>query len=339
MPEVDGFAVANHIRTRPQLTRATIMLLTSSGAHGDAERCRALNISAYLTKPIASKHLFEAICRVVGGKIAGVLPLSPPPGRLPIEPEPARVRRKVLLAEDNIVNQRVAMGLLARRGHEVTLAENGRQALDVLQREAFDVVLMDVQMPEMDGLDATAEIRRREAGGGRHVRIVAMTAHAMNGDRERCLSAGMDGYLSKPVNPAMLYAVVEEALPAVPSQLEPAKAVTLDERALQERLGGDVRLFGEVINAFLDDCPAKLAEIRQAIERRDMDAVRAGAHALKGAAGNLSAPALFAAAAALERVAAEQRLDALDAAWRQMAAEATTVMDALRRCESSDASV
>jgi signal transduction histidine kinase/CheY-like chemotaxis protein/HPt (histidine-containing phosphotransfer) domain-containing protein len=246
-------------------------------------------------------------------------------------------RRRVLLAEDNIVNQRVAMGLLTKRGHDVVLAENGREALHALEQGPFDVVLMDVQMPGMDGLEATAEIRRREATTGSHVRIVAMTAHAMNGDRDRCLSAGMDGYLSKPVNAAMLYAVVEDdsLRPARPVRPENANEPEVNRQALEERLGGDQRLFTEVITAFLGDCPAQLADIRGAIERRDTMTVRARAHALKGAAGNLSAPALFSAAAALERVATEERIDALDAAWRQMSAEATSVMDALRRWEAS----
>ena len=341
MPDQDGFAVAQHIRSHPQLTGATIMMLTSSGTYGDADRCRALNISAYLTKPVASKQLLDAIQRVLQRPPERVhVGKEKPPAAQPIPvPPPASAapprRRKVLLAEDNVVNQRVAMGLLAKRGHDVTLAENGRQAVEALEHHRFDVVLMDVQMPEMDGLEATAEIRRRETISGEHLRIVAMTAHAMNGDRDRCLSAGMDGYLSKPVNPAMLYAVVEDETPVADTPSQPRTDVKVDDRALRERLGGDEQLFNEVIHTFLSDCPSQLAEIRAAVAARDTDAVRVKAHGLKGAAGNLSAPALFTAAAALERVAAERRLDALEAAWRAMSVEATNVMDALRRCETS----
>jgi CheY-like chemotaxis protein len=115
----------------------------------------------------------------------------------------------VLLAEDNIVNQRVAVGLLTKRGHQVVVVGTGQEALDAIEREPFDVVLMDVQMPEMSGIDATAAIRRREAGSGRHLRIVAMTAHTMAGDRDECLAAGMDGYLSKPISQSALFAAVE----------------------------------------------------------------------------------------------------------------------------------
>jgi CheY-like chemotaxis protein/HPt (histidine-containing phosphotransfer) domain-containing protein len=218
----------------------------------------------------------------------------------------------------------------------VTLAENGREAIAALDREQFDVVLMDVQMPEMDGLEATAEIRRREGGTGNHLRIVAMTAHAMNGDRERCLSGGMDGYLSKPVNPAMLYAVVEEQQDAaVHTPAPPAAGLKVDERALRERLGDDEQLFNEVIQAFLESCRSQLAGIKAAIQRGDTEAVRKAAHSLKGSAGNLSAPSLFAAAAALEHVATERRMDALEPAWRHVSIEATNVIDALRQSESS----
>jgi two-component system, sensor histidine kinase and response regulator len=243
----------------------------------------------------------------------------------------------VLLAEDNVVNQRVAIGLLERRGHAVTLATNGREALQALATDTFDVVLMDVQMPEMGGLEATAEIRRREAGTGRHVRIVAMTAHAMNGDRDLCLSAGMDGYLSKPVDPAMLYAVVEELTPASPAPAAgaSASAASVDDGALRARLGGDEQLANEVIHTFLIDCPAKLTALKAAIDRRDADEVRALAHSLKGAAGNLSATSLFAAALLMEQLGADRRVEAFEAGWRQLSNEAALVMDSLRRFETA----
>jgi signal transduction histidine kinase/DNA-binding response OmpR family regulator/HPt (histidine-containing phosphotransfer) domain-containing protein len=337
MPDMDGLTVASHIRAHAPIARARIVMLTSSGEYGDAQRCRDLGIAAYLTKPIAPRHLFEAICRVVGPN-----PTALPRSRAADVPtlqvgSTAVRRRRVLLAEDNVLNQRVAMGLLTRRGHDVHLVENGREALAALERDAFDVVLMDVQMPEMDGLEATAEIRRREAARGGHVRIVAMTAHAMNGDRERCLSAGMDGYLSKPVNAAMLYAVIEND-PAPPPDRAPrlsTAAPPVDQRRLQARFDGDPSQFHTAIATFLGDCPAQLAAIRSAIDSRDLALVRVQADGLKVAAGNLSAPGLFSAAAALERVAAEARADALPSAWRQVSAEAASVMDALRRCETT----
>jgi two-component system sensor histidine kinase/response regulator len=240
-------------------------------------------------------------------------------------------RVRILLVEDNVVNQRVAAGLLTHRGHHVTVAQDGREAVARLDQEAFDLVLMDLQMPVMSGLDATAAIRLRERGTGRHVRIVAMTAHAMDRDRDLCLAAGMDGYLSKPINPRMLFAVVERDDDG--GRVPPAvvEAVTFDEDALRHRLSGNDRLMTDVIRLFLEDLPARLAEIHAAVIGKNAGALRAAAHALKGAAGNLSAGGLFEAAQVLERVAAESHMDAAEGAWRRLSVEATNVIDVLRR--------
>ena len=157
-----------------------------------------------------------------------------------------------------MVNQQVASGLLTRRGHHVTIAPNGREALDRLDREIFDLVLMDLQMPILGGLDATVAIRLRERATGQHVRIVAMTAHALNSDRERCLAAGMDGYLSKPIDPFVLFAVIEQDGGGV--QTGVAKLLTFDEEALRQRVCGDEQLMSDVIQVFLDDLPLRLAQ-------------------------------------------------------------------------------
>jgi signal transduction histidine kinase/CheY-like chemotaxis protein len=253
-------------------------------------------------------------------------------------PDPMAVRRavrplKVLLAEDNAVNQRVAVGLLTRRGHTAVVASNGREALDLLARETFDLVLMDVQMPEMDGLEATAAIRRSEEGTGRHLRILAMTAHAMAGDRDRCLSAGMDGYLSKPIDQAILYATLENDT-APPARVDARGVVTDDAAAAMRQATGGPQ-FSYAIATFLDTCPAQLAEVKAAAERRDAEAVRELAHQIKNAAANLSAPGLFDAAETLERLGSERRLDMLTAGWRQLSAAAAAVLDHLRRFESA----
>jgi two-component system sensor histidine kinase/response regulator len=184
-------------------------MLTSAGRHDDVERCRALNIAAYLNKPISPTHLRDVISRLLGRDIAAPAAVEPGRGALP-----QHLRRRILLAEDNVVNQRVAVGLLSKRGHHVTVVGSGKEALERLDRDHFDVILMDVQMPDMGGLEATGIIRQREARTGRHVWIVAMTAHTMEGDRDQCLKAGMDTYIAKPVNPALLFAAVEHALPA-----------------------------------------------------------------------------------------------------------------------------
>jgi CheY-like chemotaxis protein/HPt (histidine-containing phosphotransfer) domain-containing protein len=237
----------------------------------------------------------------------------------------------LLLVEDNVVNQRVASGLLARRGHHVTVAENGAVALDRLERERFDTVLMDVQMPVMGGLEATAAIRTREQGTGRHVRIIAMTAHAMKGDRERCLASGMDGYLTKPLQPETLFAAVEQPGAGFdPLATEPgAPATIFDPAILLKRLSGDRTLMADVIRVFLEDCPTRLAAIETAVAARDPEALNAATHALRGAATSLAADRLAGAAGVLERLSKEKRMEPVDAAWRQLALEASHLLDAL----------
>src|SRR6185295_904387 len=189
MPEMDGFEVARRIRDEAKLG-ATIMMLSSSGQDDESKKCRDVGIATHLTKPVDQRELLAAIARVLAHEPGQRTPL--PPAMLPTE-LPER-RLQVLLAEDNVVNQRLAASLLERRGHKVVIAANGAEAVDAIRRQPFDVVLMDVQMPEMGGLEATAAIRAL-SGAGARVPIVAMTAHAMKGDRERCLAAGMDEYL------------------------------------------------------------------------------------------------------------------------------------------------
>ncbi len=209
MPKMDGFTLIERIRQRPELSTATIMMLTSAGHRGDAARCEALGVSAYLLKPIRQSELREAIARVLGARAhKGAIPLIT---RYSLQDarDPAAVLR-LLLVEDNQVNKLLAVRLLEKRGHHVMVAGNGREALAALEKENFDLVLMDVQMPEMDGFEATAAIRNREKGTANHQPVVAMTAHAMKGDRERCLAAGMDGYLSKPIRPQELDNVLDQ---------------------------------------------------------------------------------------------------------------------------------
>jgi PAS domain S-box-containing protein len=209
MPKMDGFSLIEQIRKRPELATATIMMLTSAGHRGDAARCQELGVAAYLLKPIRQSELREAIARVLGAHATnGAIPLitrfSLHDGR-----DPAASLR-VLLAEDNAVNQRLAVRLLEKRGHHVVVAGNGAEALAAMEKHEFDLVFMDVQMPEMDGLEATAVIRGKEKITGRHQPIIALTAHAMKGDREKCISGGMDGYLTKPIRPQELDDVLEE---------------------------------------------------------------------------------------------------------------------------------
>jgi signal transduction histidine kinase/DNA-binding response OmpR family regulator/HPt (histidine-containing phosphotransfer) domain-containing protein len=322
MPDLDGFAVAEEMAAKPELAGATIMMLTSSGEFGDADRCRGLGISAYLTKPVRQADLLAQIHRVLDKSVR--VPDSRTARAPSVTPDvrPA----KVLLAEDNVVNQRVAVGLLTRRGHTVQVANNGLEALAMLAHETFDVVLMDVQMPQMGGLEATVAIRDREqtTGAGR-ARIIAMTAHVMTGDRDRCIAAGMDGYLSKPINHTLLFEVVEDG--SAGDVLRPA---VFNRTELVDRLGGDRELLAGLVHAFLEDCPARLVAIRSAIEQCDLELVRSASHAFKGAAATVAVTAVFEAAHRLERVAAERRVEAMGAAWRALSDEVALAIDALR---------
>jgi PAS domain S-box-containing protein len=227
MPEMDGFAFAEHVQKDPSLAGATIMMLTSAGHLGDAGRCRELGISAYLVKPIRQAELLEAVCTLLDktGSSSAVRLVT----RHTLREDKHRLR--VLLAEDNAVNQTLAVRLLEKRGYSVAVADDGAAAVEKFRAEHFDVVLMDVQMPGMDGLQATFAIREIEKVSGRHVPIIAMTAHALIGDRERCISAGMDDYVSKPIRTSELFAVVEKLTEAkVSSTFEgTAEAVNVSE--------------------------------------------------------------------------------------------------------------
>jgi len=210
MPEMDGFAFVEQIRQQVDLGKTTIMMLTSAGQRGDAARCRELGIAAYLIKPVSQSQLLDTILRVLGTKAeAGEETRLVP--RHSLEQQQRSLR--VLLAEDNAVNQKLESRLMEKRGHRVVVVANGREALETLQKQTFDLVVMDVSMPEMDGFEAAALIRAKETGSGSHLPIIAMTAHAMKGDRERCLAAGMDGYVSKPVRSQELFQAIESLLP------------------------------------------------------------------------------------------------------------------------------
>jgi signal transduction histidine kinase/CheY-like chemotaxis protein len=330
MPGVDGFSVAEEIALRPELGGSTVMMLTSSGEHGDARRCQALGITAYVVKPVRQTALRLAIQRAL---TPGADP-APPEACVPVVSAAVESKR-VLLAEDNVINQRVAVRLLTNRGHQVTVAANGREALLALSTAHFDIVLMDVQMPEMGGFEATAEIRAREASSGRRTRIVAMTAHALKGDRERCLAAGMDGYLPKPIDRLELFEAVESARETAPAgataEPGPSPGPPFDRGQMVERLGGDPVLADELLDLFAEVCPRLVRDIRLAIEAGDAAAVQERSHELKGAAGNLVAPELVDAARALEILGRHGALDAAPAAWQRLQAASTRVLVAAQR--------
>jgi CheY-like chemotaxis protein len=207
MPGMDGFSLAARIRAQTELRYTRLFMLTSAGQRGDAARCRETGIEVYLMKPVKQSALLEAIAYSLGR------PAAAAPVPLVTRHSLAESRRKlrVLLAEDNAINRKLAVRLLEKCGHSVTVAMDGVEAVAAVREGEFDLVLMDVQMPNMDGLEATAAIRALERGTDRHIPIVAMTAHAMKGDQERCLAAGMDNYISKPIQPDRMMEVIAQA--------------------------------------------------------------------------------------------------------------------------------
>jgi len=213
MPDMDGFELAEQVKQDPELGSTLIMMLTSGDRPGEIARCEQLGIAAYLLKPIKQSELFDAIVLALGVNAVDEETRSAPATAPPSAPQRSL---RVLLAEDSLVNQKLAVGLLEKHGHQVTLANHGREAVAAWESQDFDLVLMDVQMPEMDGYEATEAIRTRERETGRHTPIIAMTAHAMKGDRERCLAAGMDGYVAKPIRAQQIFDAIEQVLGSGP---------------------------------------------------------------------------------------------------------------------------
>jgi signal transduction histidine kinase/DNA-binding response OmpR family regulator len=327
MPDLDGFAVAEALRRSRQYRNIAVIMLTSAGRPGDAARSRRLGVSALLTKPVRESDLLDALRAALGRQRPSPsrsIGTSPAAGG---SPRAGRARR-VLVAEDNVVNRKVVTMMLEREGHSVDVATNGVEAVAAVAKNAYDIVLMDVQMPEMDGLSATMLIRERESRhvGRRRVPVVAMTAHTMKGDRERCLEAGMDGYLAKPVQRETLRETIAELTsPTTAASGEPGAPDGVTERArLLERAGGDGALVDELVRLFEDDARRRLAEIREAVAKGDVEAVRRAAHTLKGSVANFTADGAFAAAKDLETAAREGRADDLgrlaDALEREIAA-------------------
>jgi len=317
MPGMDGFTLAAKVKDNPDLAGTTIMMLTSAGRRGDAARCQELGIAAYLTKPIRQSDLLDAIITVLGK--------APSAAKRPslVTRHSLRESRRglnILLAEDNAVNRTFALRLLEKRGHAVVLANNGREALTAFEnsdRGQFDLILLDVQMPEMDGFEVTAAIREKEKATGRHVPILAITANAMRGDKERCLGAGMDGYVAKPIQTGEFFMAIEQTITSSHGEAEPRAAgreadYLIDRPAILARLDGNTDLLAEVVELFLQECPGLLKHIREAVERSDARAVERSAHALKGAIGNFTSDGPYRLALRLEMLGRGGDLSEID---------------------------
>jgi two-component system, sensor histidine kinase and response regulator len=308
MPDLDGYGLAEQISLHPGLARHVILMLRPDILCNPCPK--NLGITACLAKPIRPSDLLDAIMGAFDwapkqeGQSAAVPVSISPSHRSPL---------RILLAEDNEINQRVAVGILEQQGHSVAMAANGKLALSAFEKERFDLVLMDVQMPVMTGFQAVAAIREQERATGAHTPIIALTAHAMNGDRQRCLDAGMDAYLTKPIRARKLLNSIENVMsglretPAGVPDL-PSKKTLLDRAAMLDSVGGNHKLLRAVINVFLKNCPDQVSVIRSAIAEGDGDALRIAAHNLRGGASIFLSPSAIQSVTRLEQMGRESQL-------------------------------
>ncbi len=343
MPEMDGFDLVEQIRGNPVTAAIAVLMLSSGGHSADKQRCRDLRIASYLQKPVRREELLSAILSAAGRlPVAAGSSLASEPG-IPLP----RRQLKLLLAEDNRVNQAVAMGLLSKLGHTLVVAGNGKEALSLLERQHFDLVFMDIQMPEMDGIAATEKIREGERATHLHIPIIAMTAHAMKGDRERCIDAGMDGYISKPISFSELEIAIEAAMQRSDRRQDARSSIEKDtgmavpipplwNRAeVLQSLGGDESLLRQVLDIFVEEAPKHLAALRVAIRERSAVTAEKHAHTLKGEVGYFKVPAISEKAAQLEAACRGCEFDSAQNTLPEFEAAMHRLIDSVLSCIQS----
>ncbi|HET9709025.1 MAG TPA: response regulator, partial [Gemmatimonadales bacterium] len=334
MPEMNGFELARAVRADPGIGQTPLVMLTSSGKPGDGQRCRELGIDGYLPKPASRSDLLEAIKTVLAEPGGG----GAAKGDIVTRHSIAESRRHLTIrvAEDNPVNQEVVAAMLRKRGHHIDVVANGRLAVDAVARTPYDVVLMDIQMPEMDGFEATHAIRATPVG--KDLPIIALTAHALSGERERCLSHGMSDYLTKPLRAHELFAAVEGWAPSAGEQREapaapPAAAVAVDVEAFREqmRLAGAESAVDQILDTFLDSTPQRITAITSALASGNATDIERSAHALKSAAGTIGAKSLAALLQQLEAAGKAGDVASARALQDRLEAESAAVIDQLSR--------
>jgi PAS domain S-box-containing protein len=311
MPGMDGFSLVQSINDDTTLAHPTMVMISSAARPGDARRCREMGVSRYMTKPVIKSELLDTILEALDER-TGEAPIAAPVAVA----QPRGRSLRVLLAEDGLVNQRVAVGFLKRAGHEVTVAENGEAAIRCWEDQPFDIILMDVQMPIMDGLEATTTIRTRESALGKRIPIIAMTAAAMKGDKERCLAVGMDDYVSKPIAPDSLFAtmakyvdglIATEPVPAIERENDQREIVDFDLALTQ--VPGGVAVLQDLARIFLTECPKLLKDLRQGLADENVEATQRAVHTLKGAARIMAANRLTEISSELETLAKDEQLE------------------------------
>ncbi|MDD5241850.1 MAG: response regulator [Sulfuricella sp.] len=327
MPEMDGFAVLDRIRRDPDHGQIKVLPLSSMDIGAERERLTQLGVTIVLTKPVIQSELLDAIVDLVGTDLLRA-------AEQPAEKTCSAAPSSILLVEDNAVNRKLATSILTKWAHTVTSAENGRVALEMLEARDFDLVLMDVQMPVMGGLEATARIREREARTGQHVPIVAMTANAVSGDRERCLEAGMDDYISKPIKVDELFAVLERVLAGgvIPETLEAAASSGYSIRVFgysDAFAAADQEVVGIIGDLVLEDCPRLLGDIIKGVTENDHELLKRSAHTLKGLLGNFGETPALEMAQKVDTLTATGRFSVVYSLIPEVEAEVAKFMDAL----------
>lgn len=297
--------LARQLHRHQKLVRGVVALLPTAGDSTAVAHCRELGIETYISKPVIEMELAEAIEAALGGRAPRAVASADSAAQR------SGVALRILIAEDNPIAQEIATSFVRRWGHDAMVAPNGRKALELLEREPFDLVLMDIQMPEIDGFQVTATIRAQETLTREHLPIVGMTAHALKGDRERCIEAGMDDYISKPINPQELFAVIEKYGGAP----EAAGPDIDTDKAVLARAGGDLRLARRIVELFLESSPRLLEEIRQAIAVGNHAALASSSHTLKGALSNFPFEPARQAALRLEMLARHDRMSEANDAY------------------------
>src|SRR5665213_2311814 len=329
MPRMDGFGLVDSLKSNPATAEIPIMMLSSGAQRGDATRCAKLGVAGYLLKPVRQSELREAIARVL--QTPETMESTIVTATSLLEKRAPERTLNILVAEDNVVNQKLARRLLEKRGHKVMLAGNGRAALKALEAASFDLVLMDVQMPDIDGLQATEELRRREQLTGAHCPVVAMTALAMKGDKERCLAAGMDGYLSKPIRSQELDAVLDSYTSAPRPAAPPVTAdSSINVEELMERIDGDRTLLAELAEIFREEYPKQTRLAHEALAVNDAAAIRRIGHSLKGALANLAATEASGLAASVEAMGKSGDLSQLSGKLLEMQSTMHNVVTSLQ---------
>jgi CheY-like chemotaxis protein len=330
MPEMDGVELVRQIRHDPAINEISLIVLTSGGDLSIDQPMRALGISTLLSKPVRQSVLHRALVSLIGASSShGTDPLLEEPAAALQEPRLLTERRlRILMAEDNPVNQRVGSMMLQRLGHEVVVVDNGRKAVEAFPRGSFDLVLMDIQMPEMDGFEALSSIRSWEAkvDGLLHTPVIALTAHAMNGDRDRCLEAGFDGYLSKPIHAADLEAALLRVENGEARNCSGTRSGGFDRSFALNQLGGDESLLHDVIELIANEVPGQLDRIREGLGREDGQMASLAAHTLKGSASLFLAPAAMTPLQDLEQLS---KIGQIDEARNRLAAVQSLVDDLL----------